>query len=109
MMTFKIIDPPTMPLAPVGPNRPLLHSAVLLAALACGAALAWFISQSRPTFDGPGTLRQVTGLAVLGTVQMNWTAAETVKRRRAQAALACAFAALLCLYGGVLASTLARA
>jgi polysaccharide chain length determinant protein (PEP-CTERM system associated) len=108
MMTFKIIDPPTMPVAPVGPNRPLLHSAALAAALACGIAAAWFMSQARPTFDGPGTMRQVTGLAVLGTVQMNWTAAETVKRRRGQVALAGAFATLLCLYGGVLASTLAR-
>jgi polysaccharide chain length determinant protein (PEP-CTERM system associated) len=108
MMTFKIIDPPTMPVAPVGPNRPLLHSAVLLAALAFGAGAAWFISQARPTFDGPGTMRKVTGLAVLGTVQMNWTAAETVKRRRAQVALAASFVALLCLYGGVLASNLAR-
>ncbi|HEV7814406.1 MAG TPA: XrtA system polysaccharide chain length determinant, partial [Janthinobacterium sp.] len=27
MMTFKIIDPPTIPLMPVGPNRPLLFSA----------------------------------------------------------------------------------
>jgi polysaccharide chain length determinant protein (PEP-CTERM system associated) len=108
MMTFKIIDPPTLPVAPVGPNRVLLHSAVLLAALTCGTAAAWFISQARPTFDGPGTMRQVTGLVVLGTVQMNWTPAETVKRRRAQVALAAAFAALLCMYGGVMASTLAR-
>ena len=46
MMTFKIIDPPTMPVAPVGPNRPLLHSAVLLGALAAGTAVAWFISQA---------------------------------------------------------------
>jgi polysaccharide chain length determinant protein (PEP-CTERM system associated) len=108
IMTFKIIDPPTMPVAPAGPNRVLLHTAVLLAALACGGAVAWFISQARPTFDGPGTMRQVTGLAVLGTVQMNWTAAETVKRRRGQLALAASFATLLCLYGSVLASTLAR-
>ncbi|MET0859238.1 MAG: XrtA system polysaccharide chain length determinant [Telluria sp.] len=108
MMTFKIIDPPTMPVAPIGPNRPLLHSAVLLAALAVGTAAAWFISQARPTFDGPGTLRQVTGLNVLGTVQMNWTAAETVKRRRAQVALALAFLALLLCYAAILASSLLR-
>jgi polysaccharide chain length determinant protein (PEP-CTERM system associated) len=108
MMTFKIIDPPTMPVAPVGPNRPLLHSAVLLAALVSGSAAAWFISQARPTFDGPGSLRQVTGLTVLGTVQMNWTALETIKRRRAQFALASSFAALLFLYGGMLASSLGK-
>ena len=108
MMTFKIIDPPTMPVAPVGPNRPLLHSLVLLAALACGAGAAWFIGQARPTFDGPGTMRKVTGLNVLGTVQMNWTAAETVKRRHGQFALAATFAALLLLYGGILAASLLK-
>jgi polysaccharide chain length determinant protein (PEP-CTERM system associated) len=108
MMTFKIIDPPTMPVAPVGPNRPLLHSAVLVVALLSGAAAAWFISQARPTFDGPATMRKVTGLNVLGTVQMNWTAAETVKRRRGQAVLALSFSALLILYGAMLASSLVK-
>ncbi len=108
MMTFKIIDPPTMPVAPVGPNRPLLHSAVLMVALVSGAAVAWFIGQARPTFDGPATMRKVTGLNVLGTVQMNWTAAETVKRRRGLAVLAASFTALFILYGAMLASSLVK-
>jgi polysaccharide chain length determinant protein (PEP-CTERM system associated) len=108
MMTFKIIDPPTMPVVPSGPNRPLLHSAVLMLALAAGVAAAWCISQARPTFDGPGTMRKVTGLNVLGTVQMNWTAAETVKRRRAQFALYTSFTALFCLYGGMLTTSLVK-
>jgi hypothetical protein len=108
MMTFKIVDPPTMPVAPVGPNRPLLHSAVLIVALVSGAAAAWFISQARPTFDGPATMRKVTGLNVLGTVQMNWTAAETIKRRRGLAVLATSFCALFILYGAMLASSLVK-
>ena len=108
MMTFKIIDPPTMPVAPVGLNRPLLHSTVLLVALESGAAAAWFISQARPTFDGPATMRKVTGLNVLGTMQMNWTAAATVKRRRGLAVLALSFGALFILYGAMLASSLAK-
>jgi polysaccharide chain length determinant protein (PEP-CTERM system associated) len=108
MMTFKIIDPPTMPVAPIGPNRPLLHSVVLLAALASGLGGAWFIGQARPTFDGPGTMRKVTGLNVLGTVQMNWTAAETVKRRRGLVALAAGFGALLLVYGAILAQSLVK-
>jgi polysaccharide chain length determinant protein (PEP-CTERM system associated) len=108
MMTFKIIDPPTMPIAPTGPNRPLLHSVVLLVALAGGLGMAWFIGQARPTFDGPGTMRKVTGLNVLGTVQLNWTAAETVKRRRGQAALAAGIAMLLLVYGAILAQSLVK-
>jgi polysaccharide chain length determinant protein (PEP-CTERM system associated) len=108
MMTFKIIDPPSMPVAPIGPNRPLLHTLVLLAALLSGPAAAWFVSQARPTFVSPSALREITGLTVLGTVQMNWTAAETIKRRRAQYVLGISFGALLCLYGAMLAAGLVK-
>jgi polysaccharide chain length determinant protein (PEP-CTERM system associated) len=108
MMTFKIIDPPAVPLTPVGPNRMLLYSLVLGGALLCGVAAALLISQVRPTFLSPAELRERTGLVVLGTVSMNWTEAQKVKRRRGKylfgAALSCLFAA----YGGVLATTMLR-
>ncbi len=106
MMTFKIIDPPTVPLAPSGPNRPALYSLVLLAALASGAAAALMISQARPTFSSPGALRELTGLNVLGTVTMNWTAAEQRKRRQGQYLLGLSVGTLLLIYSAVLASTL---
>ena len=108
MMTFKIIDPPTMPVAPIGPNRPLLYSIVLAGAVLAGLAAALMISQVRPTFISPSALREITGLTVLGTVQMNWTAAETVKRRHGQYALGTSFATLLCVYGAMLASGLIK-
>jgi hypothetical protein len=41
-------------------------------------------------------------------VQMNWTAAETVKHRRGLAVLALSFAALFILYGAMLASSLVK-
>lgn len=108
MMSFKIIDPPTMPLTPVGPNRPLLFSAVLFGAVLTGAAVALLISQIRPTFLSPAELREMTGLTVLGTVAMNWTTAELVKRKRGQLGFGAAFGALLLAYGGVLAASLLR-
>lgn len=106
MMTFKIIDPPTLPLAPAGPNRPLLYTLVLLAALACGAGAALMISQARPTFTGPSSMREATGLYVLGTVSMNWTESERHKRRRGQYLIALAAGGLLLSYSAVLASAL---
>ena len=106
MMTFKIIDPPFMPVAPIGPNRPLLYSLVLLASLVAGPGTALLISQARPTFSGPGAMREITGLNVLGTVSMNWTAAEKYKRQRGQYLFGLAFAGLLAAYGLVLASSL---
>ena len=109
MMTFKIIDPPFMPIAPVGPNRLLLYSAALLAALlaalVAGPAAALMISQARPTFSGPGEMRELTGLNVLGTVSMNWTDAGRRKRQRGQYLFALACVALLCLYCAMMVST----
>lgn len=106
MMTFKIIDPPTMPLTPVGPKRAILYSAVLLAALLAGPAAALLISQVRPTFDSPTGLRKVTGLTVLGTVAKNWTAAENARHRRGLLLLAAAFFLLIVLYGGTMSTAL---
>ena len=106
MMTFKIIDPPTLPLAPSGPNRPMLYSMVMLAALCSGAMTGLMISQARPIFVSPGAMRELTGLNVLGTVSMNWTPAEQRRRRRGQLALGLACSTLLLAYGAVLASSL---
>ncbi|CAN7319366.1 chain length-determining protein [Pseudoduganella sp. LjRoot289] len=106
MMSFKIIDPPTVPMRPVGPNRALLYSGALLGALIVGTAAALLISQIRPTFLSPAELRTITGLPVLGTVTMNWTPAQQTKRRRGKAGFGAALACLLLSYSGVMASTL---
>ncbi len=103
MMAFRIIDPPTLPVAPVGPNRPLLTSLVLAAALAGGAGAAWLTGQVRPAFSGPGAMRALTGLQVLGTVSMNWTVAEQRRQRRGHLLPGAALAMLLLAYAGVLA------
>jgi polysaccharide chain length determinant protein (PEP-CTERM system associated) len=108
MMTFKIIDPPTVPLTPIGPNRILLFSLVLAGALLTGVAAALLISQIRPTFLSPAELRTRTGLPVLGTVSMNWTDAQKIKRKRGQFAFGAALSCLFMAYGGVMASTLLR-
>jgi polysaccharide chain length determinant protein (PEP-CTERM system associated) len=103
MMTFKIIDPPTLPIAPVGPNRPLLYTMVLLGALIGGAFSALLISQARPTFTSPSAMRELTGLNVLGTVSMSWTDAEQHKRRRGRYLLGLSFSSMLLVFGAVLA------
>ena len=108
MMAFKIIDPPTVQYAPVGPNRPLLFSAALGAALVAGIATALLISQVRPTFLSPAELRDATGLNVLGTVSMNWTPLQQVRRRRARYAFAGCLGSLFLLYGGVMTAALLK-
>ncbi len=103
MMTFKIIDPPTVPLTPVGPNRILLSSLVLGGALLTGLAAALLISQVRPTFLSPSELRERTGLPVLGTVSMNWTNIQKIKRKQGRYAFGTALSCLFVAYGAVLA------
>jgi polysaccharide chain length determinant protein (PEP-CTERM system associated) len=70
---FRVIDPPRVPSKPSAPNRLLLSSGVLLAGLLLGAAVAFLFGQLRPTFDERKLLNEVTGLPVLGSVDMIWT------------------------------------
>lgn len=108
MMTIKVIDPPAVPLNPIGPNRVLLYSVTLGGALLCGVATALLISQIRPTFLSPEELRSRTGMHVLGTVAMNWTDSERARRRRGQFGFGGVLCCLLAAYGGVLATALIR-
>lgn len=102
MMTFRIIDPPTVPLKPAGPNRPRLFSLVFVGALLAGVAVGFGLSQVRPTFVSLAHLREVTGLPVLGSVSMNWTELEKKRRRKSLYALTASFAGMLILSGGAL-------
>ena len=82
LMTFRVIDPPTVPRTPAGPNRPQLFSFIFVAALAMGIGLPLLMSQAKPVFLTQSQLQEVTGLTVLGAVAMNWTSAEIIKRKR---------------------------
>jgi polysaccharide chain length determinant protein (PEP-CTERM system associated) len=106
MMSFKIIDPPTLPQRPIGPNRVAYYSLVLLAGLLGGAATALGLSELRPTFLSPAELRAATGLRVLGTIAMNWTDDEKRKYQRDRIGAGAGGACLLLCYGGVMAYTL---
>ena len=99
---FRIIDPPRAPSSPTSPNRFLLMSAVLLAGVLGGVALAFVLSQVNPTFTDRRTLRESTGLPILGAVSMIWTDQERKKRKKNFAALATSYAGLLVAYGGIL-------
>ena len=95
-------------MSPVGPNRPLLFSVALAAALVAGVAAALLISQIRPTFLSPAELRDATGLTVLGTVAMNWTEQQKTRQRRARYAFSACLGSLFMLYGGVVAAALLK-
>ena len=99
MLTFRVIDPPTVPALPVGPNRLMLFSLSFLGALLAGMAGAFLLSQLRPTYLSQAALRETTGLPILGSVSMSWTAEQTVLRKRRLIALAASVILLFFAYG----------
>jgi polysaccharide chain length determinant protein (PEP-CTERM system associated) len=102
MITFRIIDPPTVPSKPAGPNRPRLFSLIFAGALIAGIAVGFVMSQIRPTFVSLAHLREVTGLPVLGSVSMNWTELEKKRSKRSLYALTASFTGMLILSAGAL-------
>ena len=67
---FRLIDPPRASPNPVAPNRLLLLPGGLILALAAGLFAAFVASQLRPVFFDGKSLRDATGLPILGTVSL---------------------------------------
>ena len=95
---FRVIDPPTMPNVPSGPERTLLSALVLLASLGAGLGFALLLQQIRPVFSTKDTLRQVTGLPVLGSVTAAVLHSFVPWYRRQTALVGGALAALLAAF-----------
>lgn len=99
LMSFKIIDPPTVPEIPVGPDRAKLYSVAFFIALAAGIGLAFILNQLRPSFHSQGRLREITGMPVLGAIPMIWTNKERTERKKRLYALGLSLISLLGSYG----------
>ncbi|MBF0283298.1 MAG: hypothetical protein HQL51_02455 [Magnetococcales bacterium] len=67
---FKLLSKPVLPSRPLGPNRPLFLTMVLMGGLLSGIMTAVMMAILRPVFDSPGSLKKVLGLPVLGMVSM---------------------------------------
>ncbi|WP_308700882.1 XrtA system polysaccharide chain length determinant [Pseudoduganella guangdongensis] len=109
MMSFRVIDPPIVPQTPVGPNRMRFYSLVFVAALMAGLGVAFLMSQIRPTFLSQHSLREVTGVPILGSIGMNWTEQQKSSRRRRLYGFGLAVASLFTAFAGVITVTLLRA
>ncbi|MCB1954770.1 MAG: chain length-determining protein [Rhodocyclaceae bacterium] len=82
MAEFRVIDPPSQPLKPSAPNRLALFPLAGAGALAVGAAIAFLLSQIRPTFQDARVLREITRLPLLGSVSMVPDEGRRRRRRR---------------------------
>ena len=78
---FRTLDPPKVPNAPSAPNRVAIVSTMFAASAAGGVGLAFLLSLLRPVFSDRRQLTDATGVQVLGSLDMVWTASERRKRR----------------------------
>lgn len=104
---FRLIDPPRASSNPVAPNRLLLLPLGLLLGLVAGLFVAFVASQIRPVFFEGKSLRDVTGLPVLGTVSLIPNETRRLKERASLRRFIAATAGLVVAYGaGIAALTL---
>ena len=96
---FRIIEPPTVPVRPSGPQRQMLNSLVLLAALAAGLGVAVLLAQMHPTFATKEVLEKIAGIPVLGSISAALRLEFTPWYRRESTLILGAAAALLVAYG----------
>ena len=78
---FRLIDPPRASSKPVAPNRLVLLPLGLLLAIAGGFLAAFLASQVRPVFYDGKSLRDETGLPVLGIVSLIPNEARSLQER----------------------------
>lgn len=100
---FRLIDPPRVSPKPVAPNRILLLSGVLGAAVVIGIAVCFLMSQLRPVFHDGRAMRDATGLPVLGSVSMLLSTERKRRERRRDVAFFGGFGALVAAYLAMLA------
>ena len=90
-LVFRVIDPPFVPIKPNKPDKLILNSVVLAAALGAGIGVALLLSLLRPVIMDRRILTELTGLPVLGTVM----AREDPEARKQEFLRVVAFASLL--------------
>lgn len=65
---YSVIDPPSAPRVPASPNRPLLLTLVLFAAIAGGAGAAFAMGQMQASYPTASRLARASGLPVIGSI-----------------------------------------
>jgi len=99
---LRIVDPPIVPQEPAGPNRLMYLSMALLGGLGAGIGLVFLLNELRPVFLNTRTLREMTGLPVLGSVSLKLLPKQQAKLRIQFAAFVLVALSLLAAYGTAL-------
>jgi polysaccharide chain length determinant protein (PEP-CTERM system associated) len=97
---FDILDPPVLPLTPIGPKRRLYLAVLWLAALGIGASFAFMLDELRPVFFSARALREATGRPVLGSISMKFMPEQRLKLKKNLASFVLLTILFLFAYGG---------
>jgi polysaccharide chain length determinant protein (PEP-CTERM system associated) len=98
---FRVVDPPTVPAVPSGPNRILLFSGVLLGAVGAGIGVALILIRLKESFATITQVKEAFGIPVLGSISLVRSPIWRHVRLVEASVLACSWAALLVVFSGL--------
>jgi polysaccharide chain length determinant protein (PEP-CTERM system associated) len=99
---FRVIEPPTQPVSPSGPNRFMLRSAVLVGGLGAGAGFAFLLGLLGNTVNTTGRLEHIAQRPTLGAITRVRLPAQKRRRLVELAAFSVVLVGLMGTFAGVL-------
>lgn len=105
-ITFRVIEPPIVPVRSSGPDRLMLLTGVLVAAFGAGLGWGFLRYLSLPTFVDFQQVRLGTGLPVLGSVSLYLSPEHRKQRRMQLVSFLFVTVLLICVYGGTVYNVL---
>jgi polysaccharide chain length determinant protein (PEP-CTERM system associated) len=103
---FRVIDPPQLPLKPIGPNRILYLTVVLFAGLGAGVMFTYVLSYLDDTFDTLEKLRAISTFPILGSVSFAETSVDRKRLRLRAASFAVLCVGLVIAFASILLAAL---
>ena len=100
-VTFRVIDPPFVPIKPSQPNKLLLNAGVLVVALGAGVAVALLLSLLNQVVVDQQSLARLSGMPLLGTVTLGVTPAQQRRDTRRLFAFSVATLFLFAIFAGL--------
>jgi len=103
---FRVMEPPNVPVKPIGPKRLIFLAAVLVGSIVVGAGLAFLLDQVEVPITSAEVLTRRTTWPVLGYVSFMRTAEDKARERRSNWRFAGATASLFLVFSGLFLITL---